>query len=180
MTPEQVANYSVYHRGIDFNFYHPIFEDTRLLNLEEARKKITTYDVTLTCCSINPNPLCARDERDLDEELALIDSKFGIVTDHLTNKHRKDLIHLKHPKENLTKHATITTHPYLEGENDYLKSKMTDVHDVEIPLSDIKDFEKHIEKRKAFYNKAKLDYIEKMNEQTGEKSAILKFGYLTG
>jgi hypothetical protein len=179
MTPEQMASYTPYHRGLDFNFYNPVFEDTRLLNLQQARKMITTYDLTITACSINPDPLCGRDMRDIDEELAMMDSKYKIIKDHLTPNDRNDLIHIKQPKESLTKHATITTHPYLEGENDYLKSKMKDVHDIEIPLQDIKNFEKHVEKKKAFYNKIKLDYVEKLDEQTGRKVAKTQFGYIT-
>jgi hypothetical protein len=179
MTPEQVANYVPYHRGLDLNFYAPEFEDTRMRDLNKARKMITSYDLTITTCSINPNILHARDMRDIDEELALIDSKYGIIKDHLTHTDNKKLIHSHQASDNLTKHATIMSHPYLEGENDHLRSKATDVHKVQVKMEDVKDFEKHIEKRRAFFRKVKLDYIEKMDPQTGEKMAEFDFGYIT-
>jgi len=178
MTPQDVGSYIPYHRGLDVNFYAPEFEDTKQRNIQKEIKNIKYYDVTITACSINPNPLHACDMRDIDEELALLDSKYGIIKDHLTHTDNKKLIHNHQPRESLTRHATIMSHPYLEDENDHLKSKATDVHDITIPKEEIKAFEEHIEKRKAFYKKAKLDYIDTMDEKTGQKLVKTKFGYI--
>src|SRR3954469_4720141 len=104
MTPDQVANYVPYHRGLDLNFYAPEFEDTRLRDLNKARKLITSYDLTITACSINPNILHETDMRDIDGELALIDSKYGIIKDHLTHTDNKKLIHSHQASDTLTKH----------------------------------------------------------------------------
>ena len=179
MTPNDVANFMPYHRGLDINFYAPEFEDTRLLDINKAKKLVTSYDVTITACSINPNILHERDMRDIDEELAIIDSKYGIIKDHLTHTDNKKLIHNKQASDTLTRHATIMSHPYLEGENDHLKSKATDVHKIKVKMEDMKAFENHIERRRAFFRKSKLDYIETIDQQTGEKLAETDFGYIT-
>src|SRR3982750_2786377 len=110
MTPKQVSEYQVYHRGLDINFYAPQFEDKRMYDMKQAINAITYYDVTITASSINPNVLHERTEQDIDEELAIIDSKYGILQDHLTQNDNKDLIHAHQSKESLTKHGTIMSH----------------------------------------------------------------------
>ena len=69
--------------------------------------------------------------------------------------------------------------PYLDGENDRLRSTATDIHDVEIPMSEVQVLNKHFEKRKAFYKRQMLkDFEEVKDPVTGEKKAIMKFGTL--
>src|SRR5689334_16386625 len=82
MTYDDVNNYIPYHRGLDVNFYAPHFEDTKMMDVRKAIKNITYYDMTITASSINPNILHERTQRDIDEELAIIDSKYGIIKDH--------------------------------------------------------------------------------------------------
>jgi len=168
MSPNDVSNFVPYHRGLDFNLYHN----------KADRNRLDWVDVTITASNINPDPLHECIQRDIDEELALMDSKYGILKDHLTHTDNTRLIHHKQSKESLLKHGTILQHPYLQGENDHLKSKAQEVHKVTVPLSEVKEFEKKLERRKAFYRSAKLEYIEKIDESTNEKSAEFDFGYI--
>lgn len=178
MSQSDVSNYVPYHRGLDINFYQPELDGRNLYHNKADRDKLDWVDITITCSSINPDPLHECIQRDIDEELALIDSKYGILKDHLTHTDNKKLIHNHQSKQSLLKHGTVLQHPYLQGENDYLKSKAEDVHKVTVPLSEVKEFENHLERRKAFYKSAKLEYIEKIDEKTNEKSAEFDFGYI--
>ena len=177
---EHARNYQPFHKGLDVNFYEPV--DDNGVNLLRVKgyniKKINNLDVTLTAKSVNPNPLHELDMRDIDEELAMMDESYRIIQDHLRHTDNDRLTHFKQPVNTLMRHATILEHPYLEGQNDFMKSKAKEVHDVEIPVEVLREQEAKFEKRKAFYNKSKIKYISKMNKELGIKTATMKVGYI--
>ena len=169
----------IFHRGLDLNIYDPVMDGKNLLEIPGYNtNKIDFVDITLTSKSRNPNPLWERDAHDINEELARIDSKWRIMQDHLRPSDNKSLIHNHQPKETLTRHGLATTHPYLSGENDALVDKLEDVHDVQIPIRELREEEKNFEKRKVLYHKTKLNYVRTLNQQTGEPMATVKMGYL--
>jgi hypothetical protein len=179
MTRQDIESYIPYHRGLDINFYPQVEDGHNLFEDPKQRKNINWVDITITASSVNPNILHERNMRDIDEELAIIDSKYGILKDHLTHTDNKRLIHNHQSKESLIKHGVILDHPYLEGENDNLKSKATDVHDVKIPMEEVKAWNDHFERRKAFYKRKMLkEFTESTDEKTNEKMATFKFGYI--
>ena len=180
MTQEQVRNYQPFHKGLDINFYEPL--DDRGENLLKMKgynvKKINTVDVTITAKSINPNPLHERDMRDIDEELARMDSTYKVLKDHLKHTDNTRLTHFHQPKHTLMRHAVVLDHPYLDGENDHLRSTAQEVHEVEFTVAMLREEEEKLERRKAFYNRTKLNYVAKLNSKLGEKTTKLKVGYI--
>lgn len=180
MSLDEARKYQPFHKGLDINFYEPLSDrGENLLHVKGYNtKKIDTVDVTITAKSINPNPLHARDMRDIDEELAMMDSTYRVIQDHLKHTDNKQLTHFKQPKHTLMRHATILDHPYLDGENDHLRSTATEVHDVEFHLTDLKEQEDKFSKRKAFYDRSKLHYVAKLDKNLGEKTAKMQVGYI--
>lgn len=180
MTPEQVSNYIPYRRGLDVAFYPSVVNGMNLkFHPGYNMKKHNWVDCTITACSVNPDPLHARDRNDVDDEIARLDSKYGILQERITHKENPYLIQNFQPLNTLTRHATILTHPYLQGQNDYLKSRATEVHKTYIPLEEVRELEKHFEKKKAFYDKSKLEYVEKLNEKNNRKYAEFDMGIIT-
>lgn len=180
MNLEDARRYQPFHKGLDINFYEPVSDrGENLLKVKGYNtKKINNLDVTITAKSVNPNPLHERDLRDIDEELAMMDSKYRVIQDHLKHTDNKKLTHFHQPVNTLMRHATVLEHPYLEGQNDHLKSTAKEVHEVEIPLETIREHEKKFEKRKAFYNKSKMKYVAKMNKELGIKTVKMQMGYI--
>jgi hypothetical protein len=181
MTLEQARHYQPYHKGLDVNIYEPL--DDRGQNLLKMpgynTKKINALDVTITAKSINPDPLHERDMRDVDEELAMMDSTYRVIQDHLKTTDNNRLTHLHQPPETLIRHATILDHPYLDGQNDHLRSTAQEVHDVEINVEDLRVEEDRLARRKAFYSRSKLDYVARMDKRDPtKKTAVMKVGYI--
>ena len=168
MTLDQARTYQPFHKGLDINVYEPVNDrGENLLKLPGYNtKKISALDVTITAKSINPDPLHETDMRDIDEELAMLDSTYRVLQDHLKYTDNRRLTHFHQPVETLIRHATILDHPYLDGENDHLRSTAQEVHDVEIPVSDLRTEEGRLEKRKAFYSRSKLNYVSKLAKST--------------
>jgi hypothetical protein len=185
ITPDQARQYQPFRKGLDVNFYEPLNDrGENLLKLPGYNtKKINTLDVTITAKSINPDPLHEREMRDIDEELAMLDSTYRVVQDHLKTTDNDRLTHLHQPVETLIRHATILDHPYLDGENDHLRSTAQEVHDVEVPVEDLRAEEERLARRKAFYNRSKLNYVSKLGRATvsdpvPRKTATMKVGYI--
>lgn len=179
MSQEDIHNYIPKHKGLDFNFYAPIVEDGRNLLHEPGydKKQINWVDLIITASNLNPDPLHARDMRDIDEELAHMDSKYRVLKDRLTHTDNKNLINLKQPEETFTKHGTVLSHPFLQ-DNDHLISKMTEIHDTDIPLEEVREWEAKFEKRKSFYSKSKLKDYSIIESKEGKKFARFKMGYI--
>ena len=180
MTPQQWQNYVPYHKGLDISFYPPVVNGKNLyFHPGYNMKKHNWVDCTITACSVNPNPLHARDRNDVDDEIARLDSKYGILQERITHKENPYLIQNFQPLKTLTRHAVVLSHPYLQGQNDYLKSRATEIHKTYLPISEVRDLEKQFEKKKALYEKSKMEYVEKMNQRTGEKFAEMDMAYIT-
>ena len=185
ITPEQAKSYTPFHKGLDVNFYEPVNDrGENLFKLPGYNtKKISALDVTITAKSINPDPLHEREMRDIDEELAMLDSTYRVMQDHLKVTDNKRLTHFHQPVNTLIRHATILDHPYLDGQNDHLRSTAQEVHDVEINVEDLRSEEARLEKRKAFYNRSKLNYVSKLAKATQsqpeqKKTATMQVGYI--
>lgn len=185
ITPEQAKHYVPFHKGLDVNFYEPVNDrGENLFKLPGYNtKKITALDVTITAKSINPDPLHERDMRDIDEELAMLDSTYRVMQDHLKVTDNKRLTHFHQPVNTLIRHATILDHPYLDGQNDHLRSTAQEVHDVEIPVEDLRAEEERFSRRKAFYSRSKLNYVSKLakatpSQPTPIKTATMQVGYI--
>lgn len=179
MTLDEMKKFQPFHKGLDLNFYDPLDDKGNNLLRKPGynTKKINSVDVTITAKSINPDPLHEVEMREIDEELARMDSKFRVLKDHLKHTDNKRLTHANQPVETLTVHQTIVDHPYFDGENDHLKSKMRDIHSVTVPVSEIKEWESKFERKKAFYKRSKLNYVAEMDKK-GEKYAIMDMGSL--
>jgi len=185
ITLEQAKSYVPFHKGLDVNFYEPVNDKgENLLKLPGYNtKKIRDLDVTITAKSINPDPLHERDMRDIDEELAMLVSSYRVLQDHLKVTDNRRLTHFHQPVNTLIRHATILDHPYLDGQNDHLRSTAQDVHDVEISVEDLRVEEERLSKRKAFYNRSKLNYVSKLakatsSQPTPKKTATMQVGYI--
>lgn len=180
MTLDQARKFQPFHKGLDVNFYEPLSDrGENLLKISGYNTdKIDAIDVTITAKSVNPNPLHERDLRDIDEELAMIDSNYRIIQDHLKHNDNKRLTHFHQPVNTLMRHATILDHPYLDGENDHMRSTAKEVHNVEVPVELLRQEEEKFARKKAFYNRSKLNYVSKMNKKLGRKTATVEVGYI--
>ena len=180
ITVDEAKKYQPFHKGLDINFYAPIDDRGRNLLHKPGynTKKINYLDATFTAKSINPNPLLARDMRDIDEELAVMDESFRVVQDHLKGTDNKRLIHLHQSEKTLLRHAVVLDHPYLDGENDKYRSTATEVHDVRVPVELVREQESRFEKRKAFYNRSKIQYLTELDKPTNRKMAVMKMGWI--
>ena len=169
----------LFHRGLEMNIYDPVVDGVNLSMVPGYNtKKIDWVDITLTAKSKNPNPLHERTDRDIDEELAMLDEKYRIMQDHLKPNDNNRLLENKQPKDTLIRHGVPVIHPFFSGENDTLIDKMTEKHPIRIPMSTVREQERYFEKRGAFYKKAKLNYVAKLNESTGDKFIETEMGYL--
>jgi len=180
MGPNDIASYVPYHRGVEIEF-HPHFQDGIYLKDHPGYnfKKNKWVDATVFTSSINPDHRFARDERDLNAELAYLDSKFGIIQDNLSSSVNPHLLSNKHNPRRLIRHATILSTPFIK-ENDYLRSRATEVHKVMMNIEEIREAEKRYEKQKAFYKQSKIDYITQLDPLTNQKYAEVEIGYISG
>lgn len=180
MTLDQSRKFQPFHKGLDVNFYESLSDSGE--NLTKIKgyntKKIDVVDVTITAKSVNPNPLHERNLRDIDEELAMIDSTYHVVQDHLRHTDNRRLTHFHQPVNTLMRHATILDHPYLDGQNDHMRSTAKDVHKVEVPVELLRQEEEKFARKKAFYSRSKLHYVAKMNKNIGKKTAVVEVGYI--
>lgn len=162
MNRREISRLRPFHRGLDINIYEPIVDGHNLLHLPGYNtKKIDWVDMTITARNINVQPLHERDMRDIDEELARLDSKWRILKDHLKHTDNPSLVHEKQPVETLTRHLVILDHPHLDGANDHWRSKAQDVHTMIMPMEEVKQLEERWEKRKAFFPTAKNRFMLK-------------------
>jgi len=180
MTIDQAKKFQPFHKGLDINVYAPIDDRGRKLLHKPGYniKKINYLDATFTAKSINPNPLLARDMRDIDEELAMLGGGVKVVQDHLKANDNKRLIHLHQSEKTLMRHAVVLDHPYLDGENDKYRSTATEVHKVRVPVEVVREQEARFEKRKAFYNRSKIQYVTEMDKKTKRKMAVMDMGWI--
>lgn len=179
MTLDEMRRFQPYHKGLDFNFYDPVDDKGNNLLWKQGynTKKINSLDVTVTAKLLNPDPLHETEMRHIDEELARMDSKFRVLKDHLKPNDNKKLVHANQPTETLTRHTTIVDNPYFDGENDHLKSKLSDIHDIIVPVSEIKEWESKFERKKAFFKRSKLEYVAELDKK-GDKYAKMPVGTL--
>lgn len=182
MTRRELQKLTPWHRGLDIDIYAPIVDGINLLHEPTYnKKKIDWVDITLTGSTINPYPLKQRDKGDIDEELARLDSAFKILQDGLSSKDNNNLVHEKQPRETLIQHSVPVDIPYLDGENDYLKSKMTNIHEIQTTLRMIRQWENYFARRKSFYSRSEFnprEYKEATRHADGEKMVIMEFGDL--
>jgi hypothetical protein len=113
----------------------------------------------------------------------MMDSTYRVIQDHLKPTDNNRLTHYHQPPETLIRHATILDHPYLDGENDHLRSTAQEVHDVEISVEDLRVEEERLARRKAFYSRSKLNYVSRLGKATvsdpvPKKTAIMQVGYI--
>ena len=181
MTAKDVSTYVPFHRGVEIEF-HPHFQDGKYLKEYNGQKyvnKLKWVDATIFSSSINPDYRMARDLRDLNEELAYLDSKFGIIQENLSSSTNPHLLPNLHNTKRLIRHATILGSPFIQ-QNDHLRSRATEVHKVMMSISEIREIESKFAKQKAFYNKSKIEYIQQLNPLTNEKFAEVEIGYISG
>lgn len=181
MSRREIDRLSPWHRGLDVDIYAPIVDGVNLLHLRGYnKKKIDWVDISLTGSTINPYGNKQRDQGDIDEELAKLDSVFKILQDGLTAKDQPDLINEKQPIDTLIQHSVPVDHPYLDGQNDWMRSKMANIHEIETTLREIRKWEYYFERRKAFYPRSKYkDYqVKEKLRGDGEKMVTMQFGDL--
>jgi len=180
MNLREVNRLTPWHRGLDIDIYAPIVDGVNLLKVPGYNtKKIDWVDLTLTGSTINPYPLKQRDQGDIDEELARLDSAFKILQDGLSSNDNKNLVHEKQPIETLIQHSVPVDSPYLDGQNDWMRSKMTNIHEIETTLRKVRYWEDYFERRKLFYPRSKFkDYKESTRIADGEKMVRMEFGDL--
>lgn len=169
MNRRELSRLKPFHRGLDITVYEPIVDGHNLLHLPGYNKeKIDWVDMTITARNINVQPLHERDMRDIDEELARMDSKWRILKDHLKHTDNPNLVHEKQPVETLTRHLVILDHPHLDGANDHWRSKAQDVHNMIMPLEEVKQLEERWEKRKAFFPTANRFMLKAVKKAPNE------------
>jgi hypothetical protein len=181
MSRRQIYNYVPKRRGISAYFYAPILDGVNLLKREDWKKELDWVNVTFSSSRLLTNPLEQRDLRDIDEELAELDSKFKILKDHLRKSDQDRPLLSEKKNQKFFKHETFLDSPALDGDKDYLRSKAQNVHNVKVPLSQFQKMERHFEKRKAFYpGRRKFKNIKKEGKTSdGEKYVELEFGQIT-
>lgn len=180
MSRKDIYNYTPFHRGINVNFYSPILDGVNLLTRKDWKDSLDWVNATFTSSLDITNPLEQRDLHDIDEELAILDSKFGILQDHL-RKTDQDKPLLEHHSKSFFNHDTFLDNPALD-QNDKLRSHAKNVHDIMVPLAEVKSMEKYFERRKGFYGRTKFKDIKKevKDERTGEKFVELSWGRVAG
>ena len=143
------------------------------------RHSFDLIDATFIGNSETPTLLEQRDKNDLDTELSRIGKH--VVKDNLTEKDNPKLV-----KDPLVKVEALISHPGLNGQNDYLRSKATNVHDVHIYESKLKQLEQEFEKKSFVYaglaDKTKLRHIIRSYRDpfTSEKIHVMKMGQVEG
>ena len=169
MSRKDIYNYTPYHRGINVNFYAPILDGVNLLKRQDWRDSLDWVNATFSCSMDITNPLEQRDMRDLNDELARLDSKFKILKDHL-RKTDQDKPLLEHHSKSLFNHDTFLDNPILD-QRDELRSKAKNVHNVRVPVEQVREMEKYFERRKGFYGRTKFKDIknESKNAQSNQK-----------
>lgn len=189
MRRREMFRYKTFHKGLDLHFYAPVVDGINLLTdmpKTYDKNKIDFVDLTITARSVNPNhPLHERTMRDIDEELAMMDSKYRILKDHLKHTDNKELIHEKQPIETIQRHSVIEDHPYFDGANNHWLSKMQDKHEEIIPLESVKQEEKRWERRKALFKRNKVLDMKLASElqfhtgiRSDRKMAVLNMGLI--
>lgn len=178
MSRNDIYNYTPKHRGINVNFYAPILDGENLLKRKDWN--LDWVNATFSSSLDITNPLEQRDLRDIDNELAHLDSKFKILQDHL-KKSDQDKPLLEHHSKHFFNHDCFLDSPALDSRED-LRSKAKNVHQILVPKKEVQDMEKHFEKRKGFYGRTKFKDIkeEVKDERTGEKYVGLEFGRVCG
>lgn len=180
MKRQDIYNYTPFHRGINVNFYAPILDGVNLLKRKDWKDSLDWVNATFTASQNLTNPLEQRDLRDIDEELARLDSKYKILQDHLRSKDQDKPL-LEHTNQTFFNHDTFLDNPALD-EKDELRSKAKNVHEIMVPKAQVQSMEKYFEKRKGFYGRTKFKDIKKeiKDENTGEKYVGLEFGRVAG
>lgn len=180
MSRKDIYNYTPKHRGINVNFYAPILDGVNLLKRPDWKDSLDWVNATFSSSLNITNPLEQRDLHDIDEELALLDSKFGIIQDHLRQTDQDNPL-LEHHSTSFFNHDTFLDNPALDS-NDKLRSKAKNVHDVFVPLAEVRAMENHFQRRKGFYGRTKFKDIKKevKDERTGVKYVGLEFGRVAG
>lgn len=180
MSRKDIYNYTPFHRGINVNFYSPILDGVNLLTRKDWKDSLDWVNATFSSSLDITNPLEQRDLHDIDEELAILDSKYKILQDHLKQTDQDKPL-LEHHSTSFFNHDTFLDNPILD-QNDKLRSNAKNVHDVMVPLAEVKSMEKYFERRKGFYGRTKFKDIKKevKDERTGEKFVGLSWGRVAG
>ena len=180
MSRKDIYNYVPQHRGINVTFYAPILDGVNLLTRRDWKDSLDWVNATFTSSLDLSNPLEQRDLRDIDEELAHLDSKYGVIKDHL-RKSDQDKPLLENTNQTFFNHDTFIDNPALD-QNDKLRSNAKNVHQILVPKAEVKDMERYFERRKGFYGRTKFKDIkeEVKDENTGEKYCALEYGRVAG
>jgi hypothetical protein len=134
-------------------------------------------DATFVVTDENPDPLLRRNMQDIDHELSKLGSH--VVEENITVKDQSLLV-----DDPNVKIEALIAHPGLEGQNDYLRSKSTNVHDVHVYESLLKDLEKNFEK-KSFIYEGGAKHLRQITRTykdpySGEKINVMKMGQIEG
>lgn len=163
--------------GLTLNFYAPIYDGVNLLKNPRTAKALNQVDMSVSGSMINPNPLQQRDQGDIDNFLA----KQPVVKDHLRHTDQKELITNQKTNNEIQDHWTFLDNPILDGQNDYQRSKATDVHSVAVDMEQVNELETYFEKRKALFGRTKFKDIKAKvkDHRTGRKIVLLDMGKLS-
>lgn len=180
MTLREQERITPFHRGVDIDIHAPVVDGLNLLKIKGYNtKKIDWVDLTFTGSMVNPYPLKQVDKDRLDDELARLDSKHKILQDGLKSTNDLKLSHEQQPRDQLQTHSIPVDHPYLDGENDHLRSKMTNLHEVETTLENVRKWEYYFQRRRAFYPRGEFNknqYHVHTREMDGTKMATMTVG----
>jgi len=180
MNRRELARLTPWHRGMDIDYHAPVVDGVNLLHEPTYnKKKIDWVDLTLTGSTINPYPLKQIDQGDIDDELSRLDTAFRILEDGIHSSKDLKLSHENQPRETLIQHSVPVDIPYLDGENDHLRSKMVNIHEIETTLRMVRQWENYFSRRKLFYHRSEFkDYKQATRRADGEKMVIMEFGDL--
>lgn len=180
MNLREQSRITPWHRGLDIDIHAPVVDGYNLLKIPGYNlAKIDWADLTFTGSTVNPYYLKQRDQSDIDAELSMLDTVFKILEDgkHSTKDFKPS--HEQQPRNQLQTHTIPVDHPYLDGENDYLRSKMENIHEIETTLKNIREWEYYFERRKMFYNRSQFhenEYTVHKRESDGTKLVNIMVG----
>lgn len=161
-------------RGLMVHLYAPQQRDKRhFVDKNEV-------NITVAANENEPDPRLRTYDSDISaylNSINTIDSRIKILSDSVTKNDQPDLL----SDSWILKNEVVLDHPGLDGEMDHLRSKATNVQEIQVTESQLRGMEEHYEKAKQEYIRTKLKdvkSIRKKDKKSGEKLYTLRQGVL--
>lgn len=156
-------------RGFTLRLYAPPQHPNQFIDEE-------TLTLTIVVNENEPEPQYRRFADDIDtylNDIGRIDNRIKILSDHVTKQEQPDLI-----DDWFIKNEVVLDHPGLD-DMDELRSKAGNIHDVEVPESQVLNMEAEYERMKKDYVRTTLQNVEdtgKVDPQSNQRIKRVKYG----